>query len=107
MPKSRIRKKVAERRRATGSAGPSTGRTGSTSVSATATRGARGVEHMAPSPRWLAPVMLAMFALGILWLSVYYITNGGAPGQEELGPWNIAVGFAFLIVGFGFATRWR
>ena len=63
-----------------------------------------------PSPRWLAPLMLALFGLGILWLVVFYITQGdmgGLPVASDLSNWNLLVGFGFIIAGFGLSTQWR
>jgi len=63
-----------------------------------------------PSPRWLAPLMLALFGLGVLWLVVFYITQGrmgGLPWVSEIGNLNLLVGFGFIIAGFGLSTQWR
>ncbi len=60
-----------------------------------------------PSPRWLAPVMVAFFLLGIAWLVVYYIGGGATPGLSALGNWNLVVGFGFIIIGFALSTQWR
>lgn len=60
-----------------------------------------------PSPRWLPPLMLAMFGLGVLWLVVYYISEGDMPVAGALGDWNLIVGFGFIIVGFMLSTQWR
>ena len=60
-----------------------------------------------PSPRWLAPLMLAMFGLGVLWLVVYYISEGDMPVAGALNDWNLLVGFGFIIVGFVLSTQWR
>ena len=68
------------------------------------------VQKKGPSPRWLAPLMLVLFGVGILWLVVYYLTEGrmaGLPGVGEIGNWNLLVGFAFIIAGFVLATQWR
>jgi hypothetical protein len=51
--------------------------------------------------------MLACFILGIIWLSTYYITGGEVVGMRSLAGWNLAVGFAFIMVGFALSTRWR
>ncbi len=59
------------------------------------------------SPRWVAPAMVTFFVIGLLWLSVYYITNGDLVGMKEIGAFNLAVGFAFIMVGFVLATQWR
>ncbi len=63
-----------------------------------------------PSPVWLAPLMLVLFGVGIAWLVVFYLTNGGMlgiPGVNALGNANLLVGFAFIIGGFGMSTQWR
>lgn len=63
-----------------------------------------------PSPRWLAPLMLTLFGLGILWLVVFYLTEGrmgGLPVASDLANWNLLVGFGFIIAGFGLSTQWR
>jgi hypothetical protein len=63
-----------------------------------------------PSPRWLAPLMLVLFGLGVLWLVVFYITQGsmgGLPVAEDLDNGNLLVGFGFIIAGFALATQWR
>lgn len=63
-----------------------------------------------PSPRWLAPLMLTLFGIGVLWLVVFYLTEarmGGLPGASDIGNWNLLVGFAFIIAGFGLSTQWR
>jgi hypothetical protein len=57
------------------------------------------------SPRWLAPVMVANFLIGLLWIVTYYInTNFPIKG---LGNWNMAIGFTFIAIGFSLATKWR
>jgi hypothetical protein len=60
-----------------------------------------------PSPVWLAPLMLVLFAVGVLWLLVYYVSGGSAPVLRELGAWNLAVGFGFIVAGFALSTQWR
>ena len=63
-----------------------------------------------PSPVWLAPLMLALFGIGILWLVVFYITQGemgGLPVVEALNNWNLVVGFGFIVAGFALSTQWR
>jgi hypothetical protein len=60
-----------------------------------------------PSPRWLAPLMLALFGVGILWLVVYYLSEGNMPVAGDLGALNLLVGFGFIIAGFVLSTQWR
>ena len=61
------------------------------------------------SPRWLGPLVLALWSIGALYLVTAYFTNFfvGVPVMEELGNWNIAIGFAFIATGFGLATQWH
>lgn len=58
------------------------------------------------SPRWLVPLMLACFLIGLLWIVVYYISAAAFP-LPSLGNWNIVVGFGFISVGFVLSTQWR
>ncbi|HVE74613.1 MAG TPA: cell division protein CrgA [Mycobacteriales bacterium] len=63
-----------------------------------------------PSPIWLAPLMLTLFGIGILWLVVFYLSNGGMGGlpyAEDWNNWNLVVGFGFIVVGFALSTQWR
>ena len=87
MPKSRIRKKVKAERTVQAQVVQST-------------------PEPTESPRWLAPVMLAMFLLGLAWIVVYYITQTKYP-VPNLGAWNMGIGFVFVGIGFSLATRWR
>ena len=82
-------------------------RTSRPSSSAT---GAEPVKKRGPSPRWLAPLMLALFGIGVLWLVVFYITQGsmgGLPWASGIGNANLLVGFGFIIAGFALSTQWR
>jgi hypothetical protein len=51
--------------------------------------------------------MLASLLLGLVWISLYYVTGGSNPLQSWAGAWNLVIGFAFIIVGVGLATKWR
>ena len=71
---------------------------------------AQPVKKKGPSPRWLAPLMLTLFGIGVLWLVVFYITQGGMGGlpyASDWENWNLLVGFGFIIAGFGLSTQWR
>jgi hypothetical protein len=59
------------------------------------------------SGRWVVPTMIALFLIGLLWIVVFYLTQGDFPGMRELGNWNILVGFAFIGGGFVVSTRWK
>lgn len=55
---------------------------------------------------WVAPLMLAMFAIGLAWIVIFYVTEGSLP-IDALGNWNILVGFGFIGVGFVVSTQWK
>ena len=65
------------------------------------------VKKKGPSPVWLAPMMLALFGIGVLWLVVFYISQGDMPLVSGLGNANLIVGFGFIIAGFALSTQWR
>jgi len=58
------------------------------------------------SSSWVAPVMLALFLIGLAWIVVFYVTDGQLP-VKDLGNWNIVVGFGFIAAGFGVSTQWK
>ena len=37
---------------------------------------------------------------------VYYVTQADYP-IGSIGLWNMAIGFGFIIIGFGLSTRWK
>ena len=57
------------------------------------------------SPSWLAPVMVANFIFGLIWIVVFYISGTAYP-IPGIGAWNMLVGFGFVGIGFSLATRW-
>ena len=58
------------------------------------------------SPKWLAPTMVAGFLIGLFWIVVFYVTQTRYP-IPNIGSWNMLIGFGFIGIGFGLATRWR
>jgi hypothetical protein len=58
------------------------------------------------SPSWYAPVMCALFVIGLAYIVTFYITQGAYP-IEALHAWNVIIGFAFIMAGFAMATRWK
>jgi hypothetical protein len=67
----------------------------------------RGGGKKGPSPVWLAPLMLALFLVGIVWLVTYYLAGTGMPLVGGLGNSNLLIGFGFIVAGFGLSTQWR
>ncbi|MGR8009481.1 cell division protein CrgA [Streptomyces hypolithicus] len=55
---------------------------------------------------WVAPVMLALFLVGLAWIVVFYVTEGDLP-VKAFDNWNIVVGFGFIAAGFGVSTQWK
>jgi hypothetical protein len=54
--------------------------------------------------------MLGCFVLGIAWLVVFYFTSSSTENGlpiRSIGEWNLAIGFGFIIAGFGVSTQWR
>jgi small-conductance mechanosensitive channel len=87
MPKSKVRKKVIEQRAIE-------------QVEAV-------VENESiESPSWLAPVMVANFLIGLIWIVIFYVSSTSYP-IPGIGPWNMLVGFGFVGIGFSLATRWH
>ena len=60
----------------------------------------------APNPVWFKPVMFGFMILGLLWIIVFYLSNGRWP-VADLQNWNILVGFGIMFIGFLMTTRWR
>jgi hypothetical protein len=60
-----------------------------------------------PSPPWFGAMILAFFVIGIAYLLLYYFSNGGIAGMQDLGGWNILIGFGFVVIGLGVATQWH
>lgn len=89
MPKSRIRKKV-QTERAYKAEHPEV----------------ETLQDLKESPRWLAPTMVANFLIGLFWIVIFYVTEQDYP-IPNIGSWNMLVGFGFVGIGFGLATRWR
>ncbi len=59
------------------------------------------------SPPWVAPAMVACLVLGLVWIALYYITNGDLAGMSVLGFWNLVIGFVLIIAGVVLSTQWR
>jgi hypothetical protein len=55
---------------------------------------------------WVAPLMLALFVIGLAWIVIFYVTQGSLP-IHVLGNWNIVVGFGFIAGGFVVSTQWK
>lgn len=93
MPKSKVRKKTDFTARA---------------VSRTPVKVKAG-----PSSVWFVVLFCGLMLVGLIWLMVFQLAATGpdAPSMlnwmANLGPWNYAVAFAFMISGLLLTMRWR
>ncbi|GAB3615593.1 hypothetical protein GCM10027416_01500 [Okibacterium endophyticum] len=71
-----------------------------------ATERAQRTGEDAPNPVWFKPVMFGFMLIGLLWIIVFYISQGQFP-IPSLESWNIVVGFGIAFIGFLMTTRWR
>jgi hypothetical protein len=65
------------------------------------------VRGAGPSHPVYIAVMLGMMVFGLVWLVVNYIAGDKIGFMSALGPWNFAIGFAFMIIGLLMTMRWR
>ena len=60
----------------------------------------------AVSARWVAPTMVTLFVVGLLWIVVYYIAGSSWP-IGAIDWWNLVIGFAFIFAGLMVSTHWK
>ena len=66
-----------------------------------------------PSSVWFVVLFVGLMLVGLLWLLVFQLgaTGLNAPTwlewMADLGPWNYAIAFAFMITGLLLTMRWR
>jgi hypothetical protein len=66
-----------------------------------------------PSSVWFVSLFVGLMLVGLLWLLVFQLAATGfdAPSaltwMANLGPWNYAIAFAFMITGLLLTMRWR
>ena len=60
------------------------------------------------SPRWIAPLMVTFFIIGLLYVITFYLAGSSVPGMSSLSAAaNIGIGFSFILIGFFLSTKWR
>ncbi|MEY3567962.1 MAG: cell division protein CrgA [Actinomycetota bacterium] len=60
------------------------------------------------SPKWLAPLMIILFVVGLIWIVTFYLAGPSIPLMRDLpNLGNIGVGFAFITAGFFLSTKWK
>lgn len=66
-----------------------------------------------PSSVWFVVLFISLMLIGLAWLLVFQLAASGldVPAalewMAELGPWNYAIAFAFMITGLLLTMRWR
>jgi hypothetical protein len=66
-----------------------------------------------PSSVWFISLFTGLMLIGLVWLMVYQLaaTRLDAPAalywMADLGPWNYAIAFAFMIAGLLLTMRWH
>lgn len=59
------------------------------------------------NPRWFVPLFCALMIIGLIWCVVYYLSPSGAWPIPNIGAWNLAIGFALIMIGFLMTMGWR
>ena len=67
-----------------------------------------------PSSVWFVVLFIGLMLFGLIWLLVFQLaatnpidTPSMLQWMSELGPWNYAIAFAFMITGLLLTMRWR
>jgi hypothetical protein len=60
-----------------------------------------------PSSVWFVAFFCGLMLIGLVWLLVFQLASSALPWMVELGPWNYAIAFAFMIAGLLLTMRWR
>jgi len=63
-------------------------------------------DESSPNPVWFKPVMFGFMLVGLVWIIVFYVSQGTLP-VPDLGSWNILIGFGIAFIGFLMTTKWR
>jgi hypothetical protein len=64
-------------------------------------------EEGGASGRWVAPTMVSLLLLGLVWIVVYYVAGEHVPVMSDLGGWNLVIGMGLITGGFITATQWK
>jgi hypothetical protein len=65
------------------------------------------VKAAGPSSVWFVVLFIGLMLVGLAWLLVFQLASGAIPFMADLGPWNYAIAFAFMITGLLLTMRWR
>lgn len=57
--------------------------------------------------RWVAPTMITLLIVGLLWIVVFYLAGTALPVISDLGYWNLAIGMGLILLGLITAMKWE
>lgn len=57
--------------------------------------------------RWVAPTMVTLLVVGLLWIVVFYLAGTEIPGMADLGYWNLGIGMGLILLGLITAMKWE
>ncbi|WP_197382642.1 cell division protein CrgA [Mycolicibacterium mengxianglii] len=60
-----------------------------------------------PSSTWFVVFFIGLMLIGLAWLIVFQLASTHLQWMADLGPWNYAIAFAFMITGLLLTMRWR
>ena len=60
-----------------------------------------------PSSVWFVVLFCGLMLIGLAWLLVFQLASNQISFLADLGPWNYAIAFAFMITGLLLTMRWR
>ena len=60
-----------------------------------------------PSSVWFVVLFCGLMLVGLAWLLVFQLAGSEMSWMSDLGPWNYAIAFAFMITGLLLTMRWR
>lgn len=60
-----------------------------------------------PSSVWFVVLFVSLMLIGLAWLLVFQLASTALPWLADLGPWNYAIAFGFMIAGLLLTMRWR
>jgi Cell division protein CrgA len=58
-------------------------------------------------PRWVAPVMVTCWLVGLSWIVLFYLAGDNLKYFRDIGNWNLVVGMGLIATGFVLSTKWE
>lgn len=60
-----------------------------------------------PSSVWFVVLFTGLMLIGLTWLLVFQLAGSQLSWLSDLGAWNYAIAFAFMITGLLLTMRWH